>query len=195
MQIVTDPAHFFSEVLTSALKNQGLTIEPETYVYIVNLMSRFMITDALFTVTEDGIRREETLALLLTNAVNESNTTQQKQKLQRLGDISLYTAGFLSDRLSKKIVDLDYYIGMGRQAYSALAKSDFEKLMKNVFKELADRFPRLVDILLEVSQETSLHNSKDILRVYEMWLKTGSEQAEKNLKKVGIIPNKNLKSA
>ena len=44
----------------------------------------------------------------------------------------------------------------------------------HVFSELADKFQPLVDALNEVSETSYTHSDKDILRLYEIWLKTGS---------------------
>ncbi len=107
------------------------------------------------------------------------------EKLKRLGDVSLYTAGFFSESLSRKIVDVDYYIEMGKTAYG--------NLLGKPFNELTRHFNRFVDVLAEISEETGTANKANILRLYEIWLKTRSEKAEKGLKEAGVIPNFLLK--
>jgi hypothetical protein len=50
-----------------------------------------------------------------------------------------------------------------------------------------------VDVLAEIGSRSGNQDPKNILRQYELWLKTRSERAEKNLKDAGIIPNKGVK--
>lgn len=193
LSIVTQPADFFKEQLNKALENQKVKIDPHTEFYLVDLLSRFMFAESLFAVNENGTKREETLALLFQNSMAAADTARKQQGLRRLGDISLYTAGFFSDHLSTKIVDVDYYIGMGRNAYGNLSRIGIGASFQQVFAELAQSFHKCVDVLAEVSEGFSGKDAVNILRQYELWLKTRSERAEKSLKEVGIIPNSLVK--
>lgn len=194
ISLVTEPTDFFKQQVTTAFKNQKIEANPNTEFYLVDLLSRFMFSENLFTVDENGSKREETLALLLHEAMHSAEPSRKQQGLRRLGDVSLYTAGFFSDRLSRKVVDVDYYIGMGRNAYGSLAQIGVGASFQAVFTELASNFHRFVDVLAEIS-ETAIPNkdAKNILRLYELWLKTKSERAEKSLKEAGIIPNNLVK--
>jgi hypothetical protein len=58
----------------------------------------------------------------------------------------------------------------------------------NVFGELAEKFQPLVDALNEVSETSYTHSDKDILRLYEIWLKTGSRRCYDVLKRLGVDP-------
>jgi len=193
VSVVVHPAEFFKQQVSQALQNQKVKADQDTEFYIVNLLSRFMVAENLFTQDQDGTRQEEVLALRLTEALSTADETLRCQNLKRLGDVSLYTAGFFSDSLSRKVVDVDYYIGMGRTAYGSLATSGFEVIFAKVFNELSSQFHRFVDVLAEVSELTGSKDPKNILRLYELWLKTRSERAEKSLKEAGIIPNAGVK--
>ena len=49
-------------------------------------------------------------------------TAQARQRaLQRLGDVSLFIAGFFARSFARKLIDIDYHIAMGGNAYSSLA--------------------------------------------------------------------------
>jgi hypothetical protein len=63
------------------------------------------------------------------------------------------------------------------------------KTFWELYHELAENFSVFVDILSEVSDKSFSHTNKDILKVYERWLKTKSLRDEKILKKEGIFPN------
>ena len=57
-----------------------------------------------------------------------------------------------------------------------------------VFMELAQKFQRLVDVLNEVAEMAYQHSDKDILRLYEIWMKTGSPRAYNILRRLGVEP-------
>jgi hypothetical protein len=57
-----------------------------------------------------------------------------------------------------------------------------------VFAELADKFQRLVDTLNDVSEMAHRHDEQDVLRQYEIWLKTGSPRAYGILRGLGVEP-------
>ena len=74
-------------------------------------------------------------------------------------------------------MDIDYYIGMGRNAYGCLAQSQSALGFRNVYSELASRFHKFVDVFTEISYSSNLADSKNILRLYDVWLKTKSSQS------------------
>jgi hypothetical protein len=57
-----------------------------------------------------------------------------------------------------------------------------------VFAELAGKFQRLVDALNDVSEMSWRNTDRDVLRLYEVWLKTGSPRAHALLRELGVSP-------
>jgi len=68
-----------------------------------------------------------------------------------------------------------------------------EDALKALYLELADKFGSLVEVLAEVSDKTSQRTEKDLLRIYELWIRTKSERAAKALQEAGILPNETIK--
>ena len=63
-------------------------------------------------------------------------------------------------------------------------------LRKQWHQELADKFPRFVDVLMEVRKRTTiaeLNATTDIAKLYETWLRTREDWVEKKLKAAGIL--------
>ncbi len=58
----------------------------------------------------------------------------------------------------------------------------------SVFAELEDKFQPLVDALNEIGEGAARHSPRDVLRLYELWHKTGSQRAHRLLLKLGIRP-------
>lgn len=191
--LVAQPQAFFHELVVEALGRQRIRTRPETEFYLVNLLNQFMSSDHLYTRGGDGQAREEPLALMLKEALETPEPSLRSTMLRRLGDVSLYKAGYFQESLLRKFVDLDYYIGLGGGAYQKAASLTSEATHKNVFEELAHKFGHFVEVLAEVSDKTTPKTEKNLLHLYEVWIKTGSERAEKALKDAGIQPSLQLK--
>jgi hypothetical protein len=129
----------------------------------------------------------EPLALRLRRAL-ESGGQEQRERLRNLGDFSLFTSGFFSDSLTRKVVDIDYYVSMGEYAYASLGRRD-EDAFGEVFAELARKFVGFVDVLSDVSEHTTLASNADLLRLYDRWLRTRSAREEQRLLDRGILPS------
>jgi hypothetical protein len=118
--------------------------------------------------------------------------------LQRIGDVALFIAGFFADGLAHKLVDLDYYIHMGGTAYGSLSDeirgTARGRALADVYRELARKFQIVVDVLNEVRDSTRRSSDIDLLRTYEVWLRTGSKRAAGLLRKNGVVPMPNAVS-
>jgi hypothetical protein len=128
---------------------------------------------------------------MLAEALEAPSASERNRALQRLGDVSLFIAGFFAGSFARKLIDIDYHIAMGGRAYGSLA--DFMsrgrgQALAGVFEELAQKFQRLVDALNEVSEMAHTHTDRDILRLYEIWMKTGSRRAQALLRKLDVEP-------
>ena len=187
----TSLREYFHGELSEALNNQQISAEHETIHYLTNLLTVFTRSEALFEQTEDGVRIKP-LALTWGEAMNESSALERTRLLQKLGDTALFIAGVFTDSLKTRLVDVDYYIAMGGSAYSSLsdAMRGYRAVSraKLIFDELTRKFTDFVDVLNEVSERTSLSTDADVLRLYEIWIRTGSKRARRHLRRLGIEP-------
>ena len=192
LTLVSQPQDFFRELITQALGNQKVETQPETEFYLVNLLNQFMTTDRLYSYNAEGAR-DESLVGMIQQALEQPQPKIQSALFRHVGDVSLYVAGFFQDSLNRKLVDVDYYIDMGRTAYQHVSVRSQEEILKDVYLELAQKFGALVEVLAEVSDMTSHRTEKDLLRTYELWVRTRSERAAKALQEAGIFPNDTIK--
>jgi len=100
---------------------------------------------------------------------------------------------FFQDSLNRKIVDVDYYIGMGEAAYRAVASREDSQQMQRTYEELSEKFHKFVDVLAEISDKTSPKTETDLLRMYDVWLRTKSERAARALQQAGVIPSPSVR--
>ena len=182
---------FFRDAVRAALERQQVGVEDHTEHYVVNLLTMFARSEALFEPTADGPRLRP-LALMLAAAASAPTGEERSRALQRLGDVSLFVAGFLSHGFARRLVDVDYHIAMGGRAYGTLADTcghgAHSRALAGVFAELATKFQRLVDALNDVSEMSWRNSDRDTLRLYEVWLRTGSPRAHALLREKGVSP-------
>jgi len=192
IQPVASLKEFFRDALHDALVNQHVAVEDQTEHYVVNLLTLFSDADALYERDENEPRsRLKPLALMLGEALDAPTQEARFRGLQRLGDVSLFIAGFFSAGFARKLVDIDYHIAMGGRAYGTLADNCGPargRNLRSVFAELATKFTPMVDALNEISESSYQHSDRDRLRLYELWVKTGSERSRTLLRKLGIEP-------
>jgi hypothetical protein len=188
---VSSLREFFRDSFHAAASHQRLQIDECTEAYVVNLLTLFSRVEALYEKTPQGPRLRP-LALMLADAVDAPSPSAREHALQRLGDVSLFVAGFFIRSFARKLVDVDYHIAMGGNAYGCLAdtmqRSTRGRAVAPVYAQLASKFQGLVDALNEVSEMSYRHSDADVLRLYEVWLKTGSPRAHSILNKLGVQP-------
>lgn len=186
---VTNLAEFFRDALRGVLADQGTAVEEQTEHYVVDMLTLFARAERLHESASDG-RGSKTLAQMLSEAL-EAAGTERERALQRLGDVSLFMAGFFARGLARSLVDVDYQIAMGGGAYGTLACS-LERTRRRgparMFAELAAKFRLLVDALGEIGDAAYVYTQRDVLRLYEMWLKTGSARTRRLLRRLGVEP-------
>lgn len=179
---------FFKSLLDEVIARQRVVIADVTEFYLVNLLSEFALTDKLFSREEDGRKEHEPLAVLYHQALQQERT-ERIQTLRRLGDVSLYTAGFFSGALQGGLVGPDYYIQMGGTAYGQVADLTPAAGFAQVYRELRDKFRALVEVLEEISARGMVQaGPSGALRVYESWQRTGSDRLERVLVDAGMVP-------
>src|SRR5215471_18567982 len=181
------PAEFFKDHIESALARQRLRASGLTSYYLVDLLCRFTRPDARIPFNDD---QRQPLALRLQRAL-DAGGLEQRVRLRNLGDFSLFMSGFFSDNLRRGPVDLDYYVSMGEYAYSSLARRD-EDAFGAVYAELGRKFVPFMDVLSDISERTGQTSGRDLLRLYERWLRTGSRRAADQLADKGISPNPSI---
>jgi len=178
---------FFHEVVTDALAVVDLDASEPASWYLVGLlgeMTRVRLTD-------------EPLGPKL--AQPGADAGERVKTLKQVGDQSLYVAGFFAESLTRSLVDVDYYVGIGQNAYAQLARAfgtqprspgGAQKTLTEVYEELAEKFPRFVDVLAAVRKRTAIAEltaTPDVVRLYEIWLKTREEWIEKKLRALGVL--------
>lgn len=182
---------YFAQSVNSAISHQRIDAMQPTTDYVVDLLVSYTRSERLFETTPDG-KRLTPLAMLYFEALQAESPAARNRSLQRLGDLALFITGLFADSLHRKLVDVDYYIAMGGNAYAYLADNvrSGEAVTRDVFEELSAKFVNFVDVLMEVAEQARPACQSDVLKLYELWVKTGSQRAAGQLRNMGIVPMK-----
>jgi hypothetical protein len=177
---VLNPREYFVEVVEAGLSKRGLRTYPAISSYLVNLLEHYLDARNLF----EG--EDETFAEAFLRAT-QSDHPEKPRLLKKVGDRALYLSGFFGESLERKIVDFDYYTGIGVAAYRNLAEVTKEDTSAQVYRMFSNRFVDFVDVLTHISHQAFVNSDESILRLYNRYLRTGSELARERLNEMGVI--------
>ena len=151
---VANLREYFHDALQGALAHQHVAVEDQTEHYVVNLLTLFSRSEQLFEHTRRTACGSSRWCRCCPMHSRHRRAQERERGLQRLGDVSLFIAGFFAHSFARKLIDIDYHIAMGGRAYGTLAGGlcrGRRQVLGRVFAELAAKFQPLVDALNEIS--------------------------------------------
>ena len=187
---------FFHDVVDDAMRKKQVAATEAAEYYLVSLLADYAHPNALSNET-----LERPLTLLLDEALR-APTRERFERLRVLGDGVLYVSGFFAEHLETRGVEVRYVTSLGARAYdgagrilrgsaaSAGAAAEADSA-PDLFFELADNFGRFAELLGAVAEKLSLAaspSSLGLLKLYQRWLKTGSEEIGSELASRGVLP-------
>jgi len=187
---VNNLVEFFRDGFAKALAHQHVSLDEHTAHYVVSLLALYSRAELSHGDMRPG-QRWVSLSGLLAQSSAAASSAEREATLQRLGDMSLFMAGFFAHGFERRVVDLNYHIAMGGRAYGTLAAAPISgprRTLCGVFGELARKFQGVVDAIGEISDTARVWGPNDVLRLYELWLKTGSHRAQGLLRRLGVAP-------
>lgn len=190
------PEEHFSEVVKEACKNRQIAAQPAVEVYLVQLLRHYLNSNNFHQppIDEGSEKPPETFAEMYLLAMN-SDGLKRKELMRTVADRALYLTGFFGDSLQKKTVDIEYYAELGSAAYLNLHSWTKENSLSHVYKTFSRRFMDFVEVLNYISEKSSVQSDQNVLRLYDRYLRTGSELAREKLNELGVVtlPKEQLK--
>jgi hypothetical protein len=181
---------FFRMVVGEVVKRQRVSLEEVTEFYLVNLLAEYAAVEKLFSAEVDGRKEAEPLALLYHRALQQDRE-ERLRTLRRLGDVSLYTAGYFQQSLRDRIVGPEYYVSMGQAAYGVVAEMTGSSAFAVAFFELKEKFLALVEVLEEISARgQAASGPRGQVELFDRWVEGRSPRVESVLIDVGLLPPK-----
>jgi len=184
-------SNFFLEVVEDAKLARGVDATDSATRYLVGLLADFVHPDR-----RAGEALERPLTLLLDEALHAANPAERFERLRTIGDGILYGCGFFGDHFEARGVDSKYLHTLGTRAYGAagsMLRQGANDTGPDLFEELARKFEAFVEVVAEVADATiamGTESSSGLVRVYERWLKTGSDRLASALTSRGVMPTR-----
>jgi len=186
---------FFASLVGEAADERRVEATGATRAYVSGLLADYAKPGAL---TRDALERPVTL--LLAEAL-ESVGRERFERLRALGDGTLYVCGFFAEHLENRGVALRYVESIGAQAYDGASSMLRQSGMTaqdgssapDIFGELAarfDSFVRLIESIADRLVAQSAASQSGVVRLYERWLRNGSNEIAAALGAQGLVPTK-----
>jgi hypothetical protein len=185
---------FFGEVVEDAIRARRVDATNGATHYLVALLADYAHPD-----NRTGETLDRPLTLLLDEALRVAEPAERFERLRALGDGVLYGCGFFGDHFEARGVDPKYLHGLGTRAYgaaSSMLRRGTHDSGPDLFAELAHNFGVFVGIVGDVADATitmGMESSRGLLKVYERWLRTGSERLATALTSHGVMPTRGTK--
>ncbi len=192
---------FFNDLVGESLRTKKVEASNGASAYLVGLLSEFSRPERGH---DETLHRP--LAFLLDEAIHEPEAATRFEKLRALGDGVLYVSGFFGDHFEARGIDQSYVSGIGARAYggassmlrtgSSTRSLEQQALTIDIFGELASHFEGFVTVIADVADAALAHaptGSKHLVKLYERWLKTGSERIAGALTEQGLVPTRPVK--
>ena len=172
---------FFRELLQTAMRTQAVRSSEETEFYLVRLLETFAHAERGWF--------DRPLALDYLESFH-SPLPHRYGKLKRVADTALFVSGLFMESLHRQLVSSDYYMQLGCTAYAHLSTLSTGPGAgpRDLFAELAERFPDFVRVLAEISFRDLFRGDEHMLRIYTRWMYTHSERDARWLRRHGMIP-------
>lgn len=195
--VFISPEEHFAEVVKEACTQRQVKSQPHIQAYLVQLLKYYLDSRNLHgpVVEENSSEKPpQTFAEMYLQAIN-SEMTKKKELMRAVAERSLYLTGFFSDSFQRKIVHIDYYVEIGSAAYSNLSSWTKEDTLATVYKTFSKRFHDYVEVLNYVSEKAQIQADQNVLRLYDRYLRTGSDLAREKLTELGVVtlPKEQLK--
>ena len=183
IQVYAQPSDYFQELITQAAQDTQKSSRKESVQYLASLLNDFLKarTEALNLSTFDNLT--PSLALMEAGALATGN---QFRLYKKIGDVSLFVSGLFLNALARSMLDLDYYKTIGEKGYHLAHTVSAEQTLKETFLDLSLNFLSYIEILHHVSTVIGLSGNKNLLYIYDQWIKTQSEFFERILRARGF---------
>jgi len=181
VETATNLFDWFHERVRDARGSIAAGLSEESTLYLTTLLVE--------RARADHVKLPERTLVELHARATQAAPVEQLRTYRELGDRSLHLVGYFEESLQRKAVGTDYYCTMGAAAYSRVDevfKRWFSNAFDDIFHELAQHFRTCVRVLREVRK--SVDDEPDlVMRLYQQWIATGSEEAATRLRSRGLV--------
>ena len=142
---------FFYKELMSLNQTLSNPVSQELIYYGSNVMSEFSKSDKLFDFSEGKIKNKSLGQKLLESELLRE--AAKARELKDIGDTSLVVCSIFEESFNPKIIDVTYYVDLGKIAYGKLNNLVPEAFdMEDFYLSLSEQVDKLIQIMKSVGQ-------------------------------------------
>jgi len=156
----------FQQLVLDAEHQAHISLSENLESYLVFLLQRFHKN-------ADGLY--EPMALKHLHAEAESGRCRQDE-LRDTGDSCLILAGLFPEQAKRRMVNISYFVRLGRSSYHSLACS-LKQSHAELYQHICHGFGAMLDVLHTIHGFTHQQNILTPMDAFELWQQTGSERA------------------
>lgn len=176
---------FFLDSLTEQNKKSLRPVPTEALYYSSEVLNEFVNPTKFFELNDEGKVRQKILGIKLLEAYQFS-VTEQKRMYKDVGECALILCGMFNESVNRKILDINYYHSVGKEAYGRLNIIEREAYNRQEFYELiSDCFATLATLINRVANIHSKHEDRILTSI------TNQDLTDDELLALGVLPNKN----
>jgi len=180
--VATNLQTFFYDQLNEINKKSLLPISDSLIFYSSEVLNSFSRSEKYFEEVQ-GRLKEKVLGYKLLEAEKYS-IDDRKKILKDIGDTTLILCGHFKRSVKEKLLNVEYYKDIGKNAYAGLNSLWPSFLdIPDFYMGLAGNFEVVTTMISSVS--TKNNQDSAILEKYSEWLETKSEDLKKELQILG----------
>lgn len=188
MEIVQGFDAFFVDEIEAAEKRLHIELRPHVKLYLIHLLKRLSERPDFFY---QEIVQDKPLGIVLLEALHK-DIFEKLRDLKAVGDLSLIFSGLYPEHLTRRLVDIDYFISIGRRSYHLLsdAYSNFRSKQDlfTLYSQLVADFLYLIEVLTEISGELHFMDEFDVVKALKRWQSTKISKYREILERENVIP-------
>lgn len=179
---------FFLDSLTEQNKKSLRPVPSEALYYSSEVLNDFVNPARFFELNDEGKVRQKILGLKLLEAY-QFTVSEQKRMYKDVGESALILCGMFNESVNRKILDINYYHSVGKEAYGRLNSIEREAYNRQEFYDLiADCFATLTTLINRVANIHSKHEERILTSIINQ------ELTDDELLALGVLPNKSNSS-
>ncbi len=188
MELVRRFDGFLVDEIEAAEDKLSIKLAPHSKLYLLHLLKHLSESEDFFY---SRIVREKPLGVVILEALHK-NIFEKTRDLKAVGDLSLIFSGLYPEFLTRKLVDIDYFISLGKRSYHLLSNTYSSYRSKqelfHLYSQLVADFLHLIEVLTEISNDLHFMDSLDLGKAFSRWEKTGIRKYLEILKEHQIHP-------
>ncbi len=188
MKVYKNVKELFFDLIIEFEKKLKIHLSEYSKIYLMKLLEELAEGNNYLN---NIIKEDKPLIETLLEAVHQ-NIFEKIRNLKALGDLCLLFGGLYPDYMTRKLVDIDYFINIGKNSYNLISDTYKNYTTKYdlymLYSKLTQEYLKLINILTEISDELSFLDRDNLYKSLKRWERTGIKKYSEFIKSNNIIP-------